>query len=144
MALKDRDYMQRRGRDDPYHNQLELGPPGSTRIVATGIGERDGRARHGAVIRRPLRSVALAIVITASLGYAVPHVSSWTSPSAPTSRVIHIDWHEGLTTPAAAPAVWSIDTPNGQRLQVTVQAGETPLDLLTNALAAQGWRATYP
>ena len=44
MALKDRDYMKRWGRDDPYHNQLDLGPQtlgdlwpaGSASAAATG------------------------------------------------------------------------------------------------------------
>lgn len=159
MALKDRDYMKRWGRNDPYHNQLDLGPPGSERIVATEVGERRGRPRLG--MRWPFQLLALLVIVAAASALVAPHWSSVKSAirrvdqqlpanSTPASafgspsNVMHIQWHQGLTTPASAPTIWWINTPDGKRVQITVSAGETPLVALTRALAAQGWRAVFP
>ena len=139
--------MKRWGRDDPYHNQLELGPPSSERIVATSATERTGRMRLG--MRWPFQVLGLLITVAAAFAFVVPHRAT---PGPPTntvdqydsSHVMHLSWHQGLTTPATTPTLWWIDTPTNQRVQVTVAPGQTPLDALTRALAAQGWQATYP
>lgn len=70
MALKDRDYMKRWGREDPYHNQLDLGPPSSERIVAAGVAEHRGRTRLG--MRWPFQVLALVIVTATALALRRP------------------------------------------------------------------------
>ena len=159
MALKDRDYMKRWGRDDPYHNQLELGPPGSERIVATGVGERSARPRLG--MRWPFQILALLVLAAAGAAFIAPHWSSVSSQIhrlderlsahsslGPTlsvsSKEIRLRWHQGLTTRVNAPTLWWIDTSDGKRVQITVPTGQTPLAALRQALAAHGWRAVYP
>jgi hypothetical protein len=161
MALKDRDYMRRWGRDDPYHNQLDLGPPNSKRLVASGVGERRSRLRFS-----PRRSSTLSVFVAVAVAAAVYAMPHWSAVKSSLGRVdrqmgsgsphvqtpslfadphsVHLQWHAGLTSPAKEPTVWWINTPNGKRVQVTVAAGTTPLAALTKALASQGWRAVYP
>jgi hypothetical protein len=151
--------MKRWGRDDPYHNQLDLGPASSQRIVATGMRQRGSR-RLG--MPWPVQLLALIIAGVMAAAYVVPHwsvvssslqrfdrrlTSKSTQVNAPVfgaPNSMHLRWRQGLTSPASAATLWWVDTPDGKRVQVTVPAGTTPLSALTKALARRGWHALYP
>lgn len=153
--------MKRWGRDDPYHNQLDLGPASSKRIVATGARRRSFRRRLR--MPWPLQLLGLVVAGVVAAAYVVPH---WSVVKSSLQRVdrrlasrsalvnappvfgapnsMHLRWRQGLTSPASAPTLWWVDTPDGKRVQVTVPAGTTPLSALTKALDSRGWHALYP
>jgi hypothetical protein len=161
MALKDRDYMKRWGRNDPYHNQLDLGPASSKRIVATGVREHRSRRRLG--MPWPVQLLGLIVAVVVAVAYVVPHWSVVKSslqrvdrrlasrsaivnapPVFGASSSMHLRWHRGLTTPAIATTLWWVNTPDGKRVRVTVRPGRTPLSVLTQVLATRGWHVLYP
>ncbi len=155
-----RDYMKRWGRDDPYHNMLDLGPASSKRIVAAGVGERRSRRRLG--MRWPFQLVALVIAAAAAAAFVTPHWSSLraalhrvdrplTSRSAVSSaatpfgahNLMHLMWRPGLQARARTSTQWWVNTPTGQRVEVTVRPGDAAV-VLARALAPRAGTPSTP
>ncbi|HEX4520589.1 MAG TPA: hypothetical protein VH063_13495 [Gaiellaceae bacterium] len=135
MSLRDRQYMKRWGKDDPYHNQLELGPPGSKRIVASGVRHRP----------RWWAWLLLVVAVVAIVAFGYPHRRAVADDlrklrKQSGEQTMRLNDRPGLDSPATVNSTWSVDDPAGDRVTVTVPAGSVPRPLLVAALAQHGYR----